>query len=158
MIVIEVIGVSGLLLLTLFFYVLNDSLKANNKNFYFDYKNGKYGFNTSSTRGADTFVPFNSSGGSFKNVHDYMRLHENSAYNYTYTVPKGTSQVIVFMNNVTKINSATIPQNYYLSVSDAWGQILLFYKTNGGEVMNFSIGGLNENVNVRLSIFVNNQS
>lgn len=27
--------------------------------FYFDYKGGKYGFNTSASRGADTFNPFN---------------------------------------------------------------------------------------------------
>lgn len=26
--------------------------------FYFDYKNSKYGYNTSPSRGADTFVPF----------------------------------------------------------------------------------------------------
>ena len=32
---------------------------ANSNHFYFDYKNGKYGFNTDSNRGADTFVPFN---------------------------------------------------------------------------------------------------
>lgn len=37
---------------------LNNSLTANNKQFYFDYKNGKYGFNTNPNRGADTFVPF----------------------------------------------------------------------------------------------------
>lgn len=35
-------------------------LTANNKEFYFDYKNGKYGYNTSANRGADSFVPFNS--------------------------------------------------------------------------------------------------
>ena len=33
---------------------------ANSKHFYFDYKNGKYGYNTSPNRGADTFVPFKS--------------------------------------------------------------------------------------------------
>lgn len=33
---------------------------ANSNHFYFDYKNGKYGFNTDSSRGADTFVPFSS--------------------------------------------------------------------------------------------------
>ena len=31
---------------------------ANSNHFYFDYKNGKYGFNTNPNRGADTFVPF----------------------------------------------------------------------------------------------------
>lgn len=35
-------------------------LVANNKGFYFDYKNGKYGYNTSPSRGADTFFPFKS--------------------------------------------------------------------------------------------------
>lgn len=35
-----------------------NELTANNKQFYFDYKNGKYGFNTDPNRGADTFVPF----------------------------------------------------------------------------------------------------
>ena len=39
---------------------LNNSLVANSKHFYFDYKDGKYGYNTDSSRGADTFVPFKS--------------------------------------------------------------------------------------------------
>ena len=34
---------------------------ANNKHFYFDYKNGKYGYNTNPNRGADTFHPFSNS-------------------------------------------------------------------------------------------------
>ena len=33
-----------------------------NIKFYFDYQNGKYGFNTSSSRGADTFTPFKQGG------------------------------------------------------------------------------------------------
>ena len=37
---------------------LNNSLVANSKHFYFDYKDGKYGYNTNPNRGADTFVPF----------------------------------------------------------------------------------------------------
>lgn len=44
--------------------MLNNSLVANSNHFYFDYKDGKYGFNTDSSRGADTFVPFKS-GASF---------------------------------------------------------------------------------------------
>ena len=39
---------------------LNNSLIANSNHFYFDYKNGKYGYNTNPNRGADTFHPFNS--------------------------------------------------------------------------------------------------
>ena len=37
---------------------LDSSLTANESKFYFDYKDGKYGFNTDPNRGADTFSPF----------------------------------------------------------------------------------------------------
>lgn len=40
---------------------VNNSLTANSKHFYFDYKNGKYGYNTNPNRGADTFHPFSNS-------------------------------------------------------------------------------------------------
>ena len=39
---------------------VNNSLVANSNHFYFDYKDGKYGYNTDPNRGADTFVPFSS--------------------------------------------------------------------------------------------------
>ncbi len=41
---------------------LSSSLTANNNQFYFDYQDGKYGFNTDPNRGADTFNPFNGGG------------------------------------------------------------------------------------------------
>ena len=37
---------------------INGQLRVNSVTFYFDYHDGKYGFNTSPTRGADTFIPF----------------------------------------------------------------------------------------------------
>lgn len=37
---------------------LSSELTANGTKFYFDYQNGKYGYNTSSARGASTFSPF----------------------------------------------------------------------------------------------------
>ena len=37
---------------------INNQLKANNNDIYMDYHDGKYGVNTSSSRGADTFIPF----------------------------------------------------------------------------------------------------
>ena len=40
--------------------VLQDELTANNTKLYFDYKDGKYGYNTDPNRGADTFNPFKS--------------------------------------------------------------------------------------------------
>lgn len=36
----------------------DNQLTANNNKIYMDYKDGKYGINTSSNRGADTFIPF----------------------------------------------------------------------------------------------------
>lgn len=41
--------------------ILENELTANNTRIYMDYKNGKYGINTSSARGADTFIPFKGS-------------------------------------------------------------------------------------------------
>lgn len=35
-----------------------DGLTANGQRIYMDYQDGKYGYNTSATRGADTFSPF----------------------------------------------------------------------------------------------------
>ena len=35
-------------------------MSANSNHFYFDYKDGKYGYNTDPNRGADSFVPFKS--------------------------------------------------------------------------------------------------
>lgn len=37
---------------------LKDELTANGNRIYMDYQNGKYGYNTSPNRGADTFRPF----------------------------------------------------------------------------------------------------
>lgn len=42
------------------FNKFKSQLTANNNEIYMDYKNGKYGYNTSANRGADTFHPFNS--------------------------------------------------------------------------------------------------
>ena len=37
---------------------IKEQLTANSNHFYFDYHDGKYGYNTSSNRSASTFVPF----------------------------------------------------------------------------------------------------
>ena len=39
--------------------LIDDYCKVGNQYFYFDYHDGSYGYNTSSSRGADTFFPFN---------------------------------------------------------------------------------------------------
>ena len=45
-----------------FVQTTNGRLAANNVGFYFDYKDGEYGWNSSSARGADTFTPFKQGG------------------------------------------------------------------------------------------------
>ena len=77
--------------------LLNKSLTANSKQFYFDYKDGKYGFNTSSTRGADTFVPFSSS------------LTKIGSYN-------GRNQQTISCTNIPNYNSLTA-DNFYIIVT-----------------------------------------
>lgn len=52
---------------------LTGQLTANNHAMYMDYHDGKYGVNTSSTRGADTFIPFSRA--------DHIRLN---LYGYAY--------------------------------------------------------------------------
>lgn len=46
---------------------LGNRLVINNNKFVFDYQNGRWGFNTSEERGADTFHPFNSTALSMSN-------------------------------------------------------------------------------------------
>lgn len=59
---------------------LNNSLIANSNHFYFDYKDGKYGFNTDSSRGADTFFPFKSG---ISKVVEVWSGQSNTTYTFT---------------------------------------------------------------------------
>lgn len=54
---------------------LSNQLVANGVSMYMDYHNGKYGVNTSSSRGADTFIPFNKK--------QWYYLGEGSAWDVT---------------------------------------------------------------------------
>lgn len=62
---------------------INNQLKANNKEIYMDYKDGRYGYNTSANRGADTFHPFSAGLTSFSCswYGDYQhQIHSDSMY------------------------------------------------------------------------------
>lgn len=63
-----------------------------NAPFYFDWQNGKYGFNTDVNRGADTFHPFNSGA--------YTVLSNDTGTNKTYTFDYPYSCAIVFVASV----------------------------------------------------------
>lgn len=83
-------------------YELNSSLKANNNQIYMDYHHGKYGINTSSSRGTDTFIPFRSDLKRF-----YTTIVGGKSYLTQYTVgfkPK----IILFCVNIGNQNSVAI--------------------------------------------------
>ena len=113
---------------------VNNSLVANSKHFYFDYKNGKYGYNTDSNRGADTFFPF--SNFSYENiiiVSDYATGANNLSFSTTLNKGKyamlyvaadnssagaGLYNLLASGNNVTcdvivdkKINNVVVNEN-----------------------------------------------
>lgn len=57
---------------------MNNQLTANGNKFYFDYQDGKYGYNTDPQRGADTFLPFSDMSGVY-NALLSIGLHPASA-------------------------------------------------------------------------------
>ena len=87
-------------------------LTANNKEFYFDYQNGQYGFNTDPDRGASTFHAFGEGGG------DPVEIWSN-----TYRHGHGDSATINIQNKARFIGisntSATATFNVYITFNNA---------------------------------------
>lgn len=73
---------------------LKNELTANSKQFYFDYKNGKYGFNTDPNRGADTFSPFKS-GLDIGTPQYAANVSGSTLQNWTFNTEKGKKYAIV---------------------------------------------------------------
>ena len=140
-------GVSGLLLLTPIFYVLNDSL---GKIRIYVGTDGKLHYVDKA--GADTALNF-SSAKRFTEAYKYS-VHTNSL-NYEYTVPSGITQAIVLTNYPTSsiVPNITVPTNFYLSISDPWGQSILFYEVKEGDRLSFNATG-SQVYNVILAIYV----
>ena len=95
---------------------LNSSLTVNDNQFYFDYQDGKYGFNTDPNRGADTFSPFSS--GKME-----ILLNSSNNTNITYTFNKNCDSVVICMQGTT----------------DAWTRTL--NGVNFGTDVSVSVGG-----------------
>ena len=93
------------------------SLKANNNQIYMDYHDGKYGINTSSSRGADTFIPFrsdlsfrlNCTGTLLSTSHAYDVL----SFNFTITYKNGKFDSTTFQQSTTTYHGDH-------SVTDTW--------------------------------------
>ena len=62
---------------------IGEMLTANDKEFYFDYQNGEYGFNTDPDRGAATFIPFKSGGAVLIGTYSANTTIDVSAYGAT---------------------------------------------------------------------------
>ena len=95
---------------------LNNSLVANSNHFYFDYKDGKYGFNTDSSRGADTFVPFS-------NGNYYYRAFKgsDSQANRKDTLKVNTGVFFAYYQNATEIGHYSV--SYTFCVKD--GEVIV---------------------------------
>lgn len=109
-------------------------LTANGNRIYMDYQNGKYGVNTSPTRGADTFHPFSN----LEEVTGYsnkwtMRLSGQNTYSgtwQTYTLPKqakvyvycateGSAERRSCTSNVT--NGEIYDEGFVVTISYSYG-------------------------------------
>ena len=115
---------------------VNNSLTANSKHFYFDYKNGKYGYNTNPNRGADTFVPF-------KSGYDSLETPiTNGGKSGTYTATKKYNAVLLsMMHYSTNTNQFTISINGVDKTADSIKNnyvLLLPYNGKSGDVISFT--------------------
>jgi hypothetical protein len=100
---------------------IRNQLKANNNSFYFDYRDGKYGYNTAANRGADTFHPFKQA----------YELLGSADFNISIGA---TTQV--------SINLSKVPDYYYASFSRIQATAGHHSEdTRGVSIMNYSISG-----------------
>lgn len=121
---------------------LINSLTAGAEHFYYDMQDGVRGFNTSAARGADTFHPFKSNA-EFKLVYSSGNIL-GTALSYTYTVPKGITELIAYFTTKSGAASpvyAVFPDNYYArnNLHANFGADIIFYHVKEGDVMSFSI-------------------
>lgn len=89
--------------------VSSSQLIANDKSFYFDYQDGKYGWNSSSSRGADTFLPF-------KSDNDIVVFGIRGGYG-----GDGTSCIAITNNNILRIQY--FAKNVSFNTSDFSGSL-----------------------------------
>lgn len=93
--------------------MLNDSLTANNNQFYFDYQDGKYGYNTDPNRGADTFSPFSSG----------AQIIGHSGYSWFIRTNGCTKLTYTYVGNAS--NNNTTNNRIYGSTEELTGNSIL---------------------------------
>ena len=101
---------------------LEDELTANGTRIYLDYKDGKYGYNTSASRGADTFSPF-SSDDEFNNLTTAIDITANnlpsingSGYIYVKYLSGAVNTISVYIDgNTSPFKFKNFSSNIYQS-------------------------------------------
>lgn len=110
---------------------INLDLSSGNKKFIFDYQDGKYGYNESEERGADTFHPFKSSV-SLQNtnaVSNNGTLTFTSENNEFYVVCLNYSTLSVHLNyNITGEGLVSFTRTYTTGAIAGGGCSMVFYK------------------------------
>lgn len=111
---------------------------ANSNHFYFDYKDGKYGYNTNPNRGADTFFPFSNSQvitiSPFTSLSKTIELDFEPSYVAIFAT-SGTGYPSIYNNgnilttnkDVCKINSVTSNKVTFSHASNnvSWTYVLM---------------------------------
>ena len=91
---------------------------ANSNHFYFDYKDGKYGYNTDPNRGADTFNPFKSGfDSSIKLQLGTISFSDAKSHDYTYNVPDDISIIGCYASGDRGIFYGVLVENNITNVS-----------------------------------------
>jgi hypothetical protein len=143
---------------------VNNQLSINNTQFYFDYKNGQYGYNTSAARGADTFHPFNSFTGSL--VYNLMDTGDDGTRVFTYTAPTSGYYMAIVTANVGDIQSynggarrinyingfSTAPVNLTINPFDAILRVVIGY-VNAGTAISASVTVVGNRRSRGMSVF-----
>ena len=103
---------------------------ANSNHFYFDYKDGKYGYNTNPNRGADTFVPFKSG------ISEVVEVWSGQS-NTTYTFTDNYDTILVqnvLGGNYNPTNAITNNTSIY-NISTAMVAIDIFNNVKKGDIL-----------------------
>ena len=89
-------GINQSILIPISLRPRTQSLTINNVNFNLDYQDGKYGWNESSERGADTFHPFkNESNAVYINMTCHIEWRGDDTHSYEYTADEDCTILVM---------------------------------------------------------------
>jgi len=100
----------------------SSQLTANSKQFYFDYQNGSYGFNTSSSRGADTFSPF-------KKEANYIPYKTEFPWNLPTSFSCNIKDIVIIFYNGSGVSTLDGGNLLYSDVSVSLNRVVMVVQT-----------------------------